>query len=527
LVTTETEETEQRQGAGQSRAWLLVRRDHLWVLVVLCTFGVFISLSPTDPEDFWWHLKAGELLAHGNLVAANMFAWTLPVDAPFIYQSWLGEWLFYVLYEAGGLPLVIFARNMLGVGAFALVALEAYRRSGSWRLAAGALLLAASMSLNNLNARTQNWSWIPFMLLLLLLSSYVRLRLHPRWLVLLPLVMIFWVNVHGAFIMGILVMGAFVVGETLRNRLRQPYALNRDQLKPLYLAAVGMVVATIINPLGVGVFGYVYKLLSDPPSQTLGMEWQPPDIDSLAGAAFYLSVLVLIAAFAFARRRPTITDVLLVCGLLWMAFSGTRYVIWFGMVAMPIAAQVLGKPRTFSLSGGTSNRQQAPRRVGMPVLNTLIALLLVVPVIAVQPWFKPALSLPQPYQALFAPVPEAPLLFSADTPVEAAEHLRAEPCAGHLFNEMGQGSYLIWALYPEVQVFVDPRVELYPLALWQEYLDVSQGYQVGQFLERYEIACVLLDTGVQPRLSETLAELSGWQQTFTGAQSEVWRREDG
>jgi hypothetical protein len=160
----------------------------------------------------------------------------------------------------------------------------------------------------------------------------------------------------------------------------------------------------------------------------------------------------------------------------------------------------------------------------MPAANLLTAIVLVLLVVAVQPWFKPALSLPQPYQELFAPVPEAPLLFSADTPVRATEHLRAEPCAGRLFNDMGHGSYLIWALYPQSQVFVDPRVELYPLALWQDYLNMSRGQEVAPLLARYDIACAMLDMGDQEAMSAALAGMPNWQRTYADEHSEVWRR---
>ena len=325
--------------------------EHLWILLALSLTGVFIALVPTSPNDFWWHLKAGELIARGDFPQSNLFAWTLPADTPYIFQSWLGEWLFFMLYQAGGLQLVVFARNMLGLGAFALVGVEAWRRSGSWRLAAAVVVLAVAMSLNNLTTRTQNWSWVPFVLTLLLCGFYRDGRLAVRWLVVgLPLLMVFWVNAHGAFVMGLLVVGAYVVGETVTRLLRQAHALSWGRLRGLYVAFGVMLVATLVNPLGVGIFGYVGQLLGDVPSQSLINEWQSPTPRTLAGMFFYVGVLVVIASFAFARRRPSITDVLLVCGLAWQAFVGIRYVVWFGMAAMPVVAQSLAKAR--SIRGG-------------------------------------------------------------------------------------------------------------------------------------------------------------------------------
>src|SRR5262245_43678186 len=300
---------------------LTLRLEQLWALLALVIVGVFIALVPTTPNDFWWHLKAGQIIAHTGLPHTNIFAWTLAANTPFIYQSWLGEWLFYIIYLLGSFQLVIFARNLLGLATFALVAYDARQRSGSWRLAALAVLLAGAMTLNNFTTRPQNWSWLPCVIMALLLCRYAEGRLRPALLGVLPALMILWVNVHGAFVVGLLLVGGYAAGETLRRLLKQPRALSWERLRPLYAAAAATLLATLINPIGPGIFGYVQKLLSDPTIQDLIIEWQPPTPRTVAGAAFYIGVLALMAAFAFARRRPSITDVLLSCGLLWMAFG--------------------------------------------------------------------------------------------------------------------------------------------------------------------------------------------------------------
>jgi hypothetical protein len=147
-------------------------------------------------------------------------------------------------------------------------------------------------------------------------------------------------------------------------------------------------------------------------------------------------------------------------------------------------------------------------------------------VAALQPWTKPLLGLPAPYQALFAPLPGAPQLFSADTPVAAVEHLRAERCAGRIFNEMGQGSYMSWALYPAAQHYIDPRIELFPPQQWETYAAVSAGQGVAAFLEREQIACVSLDSALQPKLAATMAGLPGWERSLSAGTGEVWRKQE-
>jgi hypothetical protein len=506
--------------SNPARVLPALRLDHLWAILAVSVVAVLISLNPTAPNDYWWHLKAGQLIAEGGIPTTNLFAWSLPADHPYVYQSWLGELLFYRLYQLGGLPLTIFARNLLGAVAFALVAVEARRRSGSWRLAALAVVLAGAMTMNNFTTRTQNWSWIPFVLVFSLLGRYVDGALTARWLVALPLLMVFWVNVHGGFIMGVLVAGAFAAGETLRRLLRQPYALTWRRLRPIYLALAAMTLAVFANPLGLGVIGYLRTLLTDEASQRLINEWQTPTPRTLAGACFYLSVLAVIAAFALQRRRPTLTDLLLVCGLAWQAFVGARYVVWFGMAAMPIMVQSLAPARS-PLAGPA--RISLRERGGGAAANLLVAALLLLLVVGVQPWLKPLLPLPEPYRALFAPVPGAPLMFSSDTPVGAVESLLAEPCAGPIFNAMAYGSYMAWALYPAAQHFIDPRVELFPYRQWLDYAALDSGHDVEALINRYGFACVVLDLEYQPELAAAMAQRPGWVRTYADGQSEIWR----
>jgi hypothetical protein len=495
------------------RAFSLPGLEQLWAILSLTLIGAFISLVPTLPHDFWWHLRAGQIVAESGIPTTNIFAWTLPADAPFVYATWLGEWLFFQLYTIGGLPATVLARNILGLAGFTLVAVEARRRSGSWRLAALAALMAAAMSINNLTTRTQNWSWVPFGIYALVLGAYADGQLGWRPLLALPPIMVFWVNAHGAFVLGLALLAIVAGGETLRRLFGQPQALGWDRLRALYLAGAATGAATLLNPLGPGIFGYVAKLLTDPPSQGLVVEWQPPTIHSLAGFFFFASILALLAVFALGRRRPTITGLLLIGAFLWLAWGGQRYVVWYGMLAMPMLAQCLAAPRSL--------RARTPRLV-LP--STLLSRALLAGLVAVQRPFKPGLALPQPYKELFAPVPGAPELFSADTPVAAAEYLRAHP-GGRLFNEMGYGSYLDWALYPAMQVFADPRVELYPLALWQDYVAIGQARDYHALLiGKYGVTRVLLDRQIPPRLAAALASDDGWEREYADARAEIYRR---
>jgi hypothetical protein len=155
-------------------------------------------------------------------------------------------------------------------------------------------------------------------------------------------------------------------------------------------------------------------------------------------------------------------------------------------------------------------------------LNAVLAGLLFVPVLAVQPWFVEGLPLPAAYRTMvWSGIADGPLV-DVETPVKAVEYLRAKP-GGRLFNEMGYGSYLIWAL-PEQKVFIDPRVELYPFEQWQDYIRISRGVRYNELLTTYGADRILLNSAIQKELTLQLHNDPLWLLEYTDDRAQIWTR---
>lgn len=490
--------------------------DHVWLFIPLAAFGLLVAVIPVPPNDLWWHLKIGEFIQmSGSVPGTNIFAWSLPAGTPFTYGAWFGEYLLYSVYRHGHFPLLVFTNTALFLLTFSLVGVEARRRSGSWRIAGLVLILACGMSFNNTAIRPQLWAFLPFMGFFILLSAFNDQQLRGRWLLGLPLIMLYWVNVHGTFILGFVLLGIFGLGQALQlfKQIDRPSALS--QLKWLVIVSVLSLLLIVINPQGIGIFGYVRNLMTDLPSQRLVSEWQSPSPDNLPTIVFYLSILLMIIILAYSSSRPALTDLFLVIAFTWLAWSGVRYVIWYGMVAMPILAGMIRK-----LMGNRSWLAQSPRTF----FNLILVLLLFVPLLLVQPWWIARLPLPDKYtEQVLLDTPEGPLL-SVHTPVKAVEYLANNP-GGRLFNEMGYGSYLIWAM-PEQGVFIDPRVELYPYEMWQDYIRISNGARYNELLAKYGADRLLLDAEMQVELITALEGDAGWERKFVDDYSQVWMKVD-
>lgn len=490
---------------------LALSTDQLWPLIVLAGFAFFVSLVPLPPNDFWWHLKIGQLIYQNHTVPqANLFAWTLSSDAPFVYGAWLGEFLLYVLYRIGRLELVNFARNLISVGAFWLLVLEIKRSSQSWRLSMLGLLLAIAMTLNNLPIRPQIWSWLPFMIYLMVLNRTAEGQLERKWLVVLPLIMVFWVNAHGAFILGGALIGIYFIGEFLQKLLKMEGARSWSEIAWLGGAGLLTGLAMLINPRFTGIIQYVIDLLTDRPSQRLIEEWQSPTPHGIANITFYLSILAWILVLASTRNRLKVREIFVLLSFLWLAWSGQRYVIWYGFACIPLLMKAvhalpIKTPRFYPQKNW---------------VNSLIAICLFIPAASVQPWLVEKFPLPERYwKMVHKNSPVGPLI-GVETPLGATEYLRQYP-GGRLFNEMGYGSYLIWAL-PEQGVFIDPRVELYPYEQWQDYVRITRGARYNEILASYGADRILLDRELQSELVLALENDPEWQKVYEDDRSQIW-----
>jgi hypothetical protein len=138
---------------------------------------------------------------------------------------------------------------------------------------------------------------------------------------------------------------------------------------------------------------------------------------------------------------------------------------------------------------------------GVPLMNSVLIGFLALLVLLVLPWIKPHLGLPPQLGPLLAPT----------TPVAAVEYMQQTgPRAERLFHSVGSGSYLIWAA-PDQPVFIDTRIELYPLDQWQDYIRLSTGEDVTRLVKQYRFDGMLLDNELQANLLEQVRDDPAWE----------------
>ena len=514
--------------------------DDVWIFAAVAFVILRVLLTPVPPNDFWWHMATGrELITTGRLPVVDSFSFTRAGE-PFYNQSWLAQLVMLGLYQAGGIPLLIVVQAAVIGLAYGLLLRLCIARSGATRLSAGVLmLLTMPASFDNWIIRPQSYALLLFMVFLYVLSRWrepgfaAQSTGFRKALWLLPPLAAIWVNLHGSFVLGGALIGLTFVGEGLRRfvtdrreerawatrpvsgpeatMLSHPAQPKRPPLTDLIFCGLAVGAAWLLNPGGLAVLGYVRNLLSSSAVTQLVTEWAPPTIRNPGGIIFFLFVIIAIVALAYARKQPNLVDVLIAGAFLWLALGAVRNNIWFSAVATPLIV--------LQFAAWREAAPTASRSPGLPSANAALIGVIGLMVVLALPWLKPVLGLP----------PELGALETPQTPVAAVAFIQTEAEADRpqrLFSEMGFSSYLIWAL-PTQKVFVDPRIELYPLEQWQDYIRLGGGREPETLLTKYAIDGALLDPQSQERLIDYLRVASDWQLRYEDDHAVYFVKGDG
>jgi len=487
--------------------------EHLWLGLPVFAVLWKTFLFPLPLLDFWWHLKTGQVIATtGSIPRVDLFSFTA-AGKPFIFQNWLAELLYYIVYGAGGFPLLVFFNALMATAAFLFVYHLCLEATDKVRIAAFVAFLAAIGNYSSI--RPQTFSFFMFAAYSWVLSGYRFRRRDALWT--LPVLMVFWVNLHGAFVLGLGLVAIYIATESCR-RLIDPQrrdALTPAELRKLIVMLLLCGLVTLINPETYKVYHYVYTVVTDPASQEFVTEWQPPQVNQVLGILlFYGPFFLGLLSFAYSRVKPDLTEIVLFFGFAVFAMMSTRNAAWFGTVAYPILARYLpiidlqplitlrrfrATDWFFRLSEESLSERPVYSRI-----NVVIAVFAVGVLIAQSPWIRPTL-----YK-----VP----LWDKQTPVGAAAYIHQRGLAGNIFHAQMFGDYLIWRLWPQQRSFIDGRVHLFGLDFVKQYQLLLYGCRWEDLLSRWNIQYLLLHNRTDDEEARKLIEsarTSGlWKQVY-------------
>jgi hypothetical protein len=430
-----------------------------------------LSLVRMDMVDTPVHLAtAREAFATGHWPVTNTFSYTYP-EHPLYQQYPLYQTLLYLVYVVGGWE----GLSILHTAVWLLILPLWLRWGGGLRAAAllnAAWLLALIGLRQRMLLRPDILTILLFVCLLLAVDSYRR---GKTWVASL-FVVLQWlmVNSHQLYPLGLATQGALLIHIVTAKRLGGRWRISAEDGKlplwPLVLALVLSVLVCFATPLGL-------EIIRTPLYTASTVYYHRRHVDELIPFFAKPATLVMVtlatvlvgASFWKSRKNWQPFDLflwLMVGGIVSVAIRG---VALYTAVCVGLFARSWVQARS-SRAGAVERQVGWMGSAGM--ITRLAAACLTVAVcfvVCYLQWVSP------PRGLLGGGMQPGIGVALGVWPTKAMEFLKSYPPPGRMLNmPWYTANWLIWDLYPQHRVFVDPRFEAYPRSFLLDSIEAEK-----------------------------------------------------
>ncbi|MDX1600183.1 MAG: hypothetical protein R3191_01575, partial [Anaerolineales bacterium] len=269
----------------------------------------------------------------------------------------------------------------------------------------------------------------------------------------LPILMLFWVNAHGGFLVGFLLLGAFLIGAALGSR---EFEDPRQAIRQLAVVTGLCAVLSFLNPAGPALWGHVTGYIGIDFLVGITLEYQSVNFHRSMGRVFFICLFAGPALWMTRRARVTWLSAGLYLFFAAAALHSNRNVSFFAVASLPWLGVWL---RDFLAAGGSRETAWLERLRRLDAVDSQL-----------RPGFATLATIGMVTLAL-GPQSDLYRFDEAKFPVAAAEWLNEKAPPGPVFNQFRWGGYLLYE-HPDIPVFIDGQTDFYGEELTREYLTV-------------------------------------------------------
>ncbi len=443
--------------------------------------------------DTGYHIRAGEwILSHLAVPHQDMFSFHTPALS-WTAHEWLSEVVMALIHNSFGLTgLAVFFAGIL-----ALVSMILFRmlqkENGNILLAVIVVLIATISSQIHWLARPHVFSLLLFLVWYRILDEYRANGINRLYL--LPPVMLLWVNLHGGFLAGFILLGIFFLGEVPGSFSKAVEEQNkaRQQLKALVVTTAVCIPVSCVNPYGYHILMFPFNLVSNKLIMDSVTEFLSPNFHE--PSPFKYLVLLLLAVLALSRERLKLVEILLLLVFLNMSLYSVRYIPLFALVSAPILTR-----HADTLLNNSRNRFSAfvsRKALNIASIDAISGGIL---------W--PILA----FMAVSCLAASGTIHYGFNPkkkPIAAVRFIEKANLPGNMFNNDEFGDYVIYAAWPRYKVFFDGRSDMYGSELLKEYKQITN-FEKGweKTLKKYGINWIFFNS--DSKLTRYLLERKDW-----------------
>ncbi len=305
--------------------------------------ALFWGISASGPKllnfdgDLPRHLLVGRLIRETKRVPLiDTFSFRT-VGFPSFPHEWLSQVIISIANSLLGLSGVVLLTALIVTATWAIVYGEAKRRSGNLLVTLIVTAIGIGVSMIHVLPRPHLFTYLFTALWIVILERINKDRQRLWWL--LPIVMLLWVNMHGMFVLGIIIWGIYLVGSLLDHPAWTWF--TRRTTRSMLLGGILSLFATFLSPSGIKIWGAIASLGSNAYITSRIPEYQSANFHMPETWPFILLLILTIIGFARGGINPPWTHILSAASFAAIAIYTSRMISLFAIVAVPITAKSL------------------------------------------------------------------------------------------------------------------------------------------------------------------------------------------
>ncbi|MBU1292191.1 hypothetical protein KKH07_01760 [Patescibacteria group bacterium] len=433
------------------------------LILLMAWYGLFFMYKiDLTVVDLGRHIINGQMILAGQfgILDTNFYSYTEP-DFPVINHHWGGGVIFYLIWKVFGFAGLSILYLILSLIIFYLFFRLAQKESNFKVALIFSLLLIPLMTARR-EIRPEIFSYFLMALFFWILWHWHKGKISDKWLWLLPILEIFWVNTHIYFIFGPALIGLFLVDWVIKNKKVRPLLRSN-----LFINLILTSLATLVSPFGLKGLLYPFNIFKEYGYRIVENQsvwflenwgFKSPNL-----RLFEICLILLITSFIvlLIRNRKKFSFIYFVLALVWggLGWLAIRNFTMFGFFVLLIIS--------FNI-----------KKFGFKFKKISLSVIIFV-------------SLAIFLISFFVYYPKLPLdqdrfgfgLMPGNN--GSAQFFKDQNLQGPIFNNYDIGGYLIYYFYPQEKVFTDNRPEAYSISHFQDiYIPAQTNNLVWQELNK-------------------------------------------
>lgn len=310
--------------------------DNILFLVAATIFTCMIlrfSLGISG-NDFWWHIKIGEwIIDQQSIPKVGIYSWyALDHNLEWISHEWLSEVILFSIHTTLG-NLGVFILSVIACMGLVTLIIGVNKEKILRNIALSTPFLLLSIIIFPIFFYGRPQIFSAYLLYFTLLCLYRFVRNQSKLIFLLPLISIFWSNLHGGssnmpYVLCMLVALSGLFDFSYAHLEAERH--STQQTKTLLVIAFTSFLATAINPHGIKMLLYPYINMGDSMMLSLITEWISPDAKSFEDLiTCFLPILFVSLVLLLTKNKIKLLDLLIFLLFAYLAFRSFRFIFLF------------------------------------------------------------------------------------------------------------------------------------------------------------------------------------------------------